>query len=400
MAKIVIPSSGESVVEADIVNWLKKDGESVKENDPILEIETEKASLTVAAPASGVLKIDIKSGTVKVGQEVGSVSGSASSAAEKTPVAPPAEKAVINTAPTPTVPTATPSPYAAGFPSPAAAKAAANTGVDLAAIQGSGKDGRITKSDVQSATAETVATSPTKAAQPGDRSETREKMTRLRQTIARRLVESQHTAALLTTFNEVDMKAVMDIRNKYKDKFVEANGIKLGIMSFFTKAVCAALQKFPVVNAAIQDTDIVYHNYCDIGIAVSTPKGLIVPVIRNAESLSMAETEHKIAEFGKKGKDGTIGPDELMGGTFTITNGGIFGSMLSTPIVNPPQSAILGLHNIVNRPVAINNAVEIRPIMYVALSYDHRLIDGAQAVRFLVAVKEYIEDPTSLLINI
>lgn len=395
MGKIVIPSSGESVVEADIVSWLKKDGEIVKENEPILEIETEKASLTVSAPENGVLNILVQSGTVKVGQEVGNILASAS--VSKPQPSPDVSKESITQ---PSDDASSDKSYSSGLPSPAAAKIAANSQVDLSNVQGTGKGGRITKSDVEASAQPTVPKNETDSFAGTIRSESREKMTRLRQTIARRLVESQQTAALLTTFNEVDMKAVMDIRTKYKEKFSEVNGVKLGIMSFFTKAVCAAIRKYPVINAAIQDTDIVYHNYCDIGIAVSTPKGLIVPVIRNAESMNMAEIEKTISDFGRKGKDGTIGPDELMGGTFTITNGGTFGSMLSTPIVNPPQSAILGLHNIVNRPVAINNAVEIRPIMYVALSYDHRLIDGAQAVRFLVAVKEYIEDPTSLLLNV
>lgn len=411
---IIVPAAGESVTEADIVEWKKASGDYVEMDEALVELETDKASMDLTAEAAGILEIIIEEDTVKVGDILGTIDTSAAKpAGSETPeVAAEASSSSHSGAdskPTPAAPSSQPASatsYATGHPSPAAAKEMAQKGVSAADVQGSGKDGRITKSDVASATPsakETPAAVAPAAEQPrvaGSREVRREKMSRLRKTVAQRLVNAQHTQALLTTFNEVDMTAVMEIRKKYKDAFKEKNGVNLGFMSFFTKAVCEALRVHPIMNASVDEGEIVYHDYADIGIAVASPKGLVVPVIRNAESMSFKDIEQSILNYALKAKDGNIGLDDMEGGTFTITNGGTFGSMLSTPIVNFPQSAILGMHNIVQRPMAINGEVKIRPIMYLAVSYDHRIIDGADAVRFLVEIKNRLEDPARLLIDI
>ena len=407
---IIVPAAGESVTEADIACWLKADGDYVDLDEPVVELETEKASLELNAEKAGILSIKINDGTVQVGDILGSIKES-----EK-PASTPAPASDNTTASAPSTPASTPAPavstasHAAGHPSPAAAKLAADQNKDLTAVTGTGKDGRITKQDVaahtQATPAASTAPAPTKAVAPapsiqsGEREVRPEKMSRLRRTIARRLVEAQQEAAMLTTFNEVDMTEVMNIRKKYKESFKDKYDVNLGFMSFFIKATTIALQEYPDVNAQIEDDHINYFNYCDVGIAVSTPKGLVVPVIRNAEQMNFSELEQSVVFYAKKGRDGKLTPDDMQGGTFTITNGGVFGSMLSTPILNRPQSGILGMHNIVQRPMAVNGEVKIRPIMYLALTYDHRIIDGATSVRFLVKLKELLEDPSRLLIQI
>jgi 2-oxoglutarate dehydrogenase E2 component (dihydrolipoamide succinyltransferase) len=410
MVDVKVPSVGESISEVTIQSWLKKDGEMVKLDEAICSIESDKATLEISAPKAGKLKILIQEGeTVAIGTKVAEVDETASAG---TAASAPAEQKDMKKE--------APSTVAAqvdnlaskdkNYPSPAAAKILAEKGVDPNAVQGSGKDGRITKSDAMGAQASssssTSADSELKVlahqtiASSFSREIKREKMSGLRKTIATRLVNAKNTTAMLTTFNEVDMSAVMEVRKKYKDAFKEKHGVGLGFMSFFTKAVCAALKQYPAVNAMIDGNEVVYHNYADVGVAVSTPRGLVVPVIRNAESMGMAQIESKIIELATRARDGKITIEEMQNGTFTITNGGIFGSMLSTPILNAPQSAILGMHNIVERPVAINGQVVIRPIMYLALSYDHRIIDGRESVSFLKAVKEMIEDPSRLLLDI
>ena len=403
---IVIPAAGESVTEADIVSWYKQSGEYVEMDEPLLELETDKASMDLTAEIAGILEISIEDGTVKVGDIVGSITESNQKPAkqapqENTPVAETTEPAQ------PAAQPASSSHYASGHPSPAAEKLIQEKQINPADIQGSGKDGRITKQDVEAhkpAQVQAPAKKETPVKEvpvdPSKRGTRRENLSRLRKTLMKRLVEAQQTTASLTTFNEIDMSAVMDIRKKYKDSFKEKHNIGLGFMSFFTKAVTIALKNWPLINAMIEGEEVVYHDYCDIGVAVSTPKGLVVPVIKNAESLSFAGIESAIRNFALKGRDGKLTIDDMTGGTFTITNGGTFGSMLSTPILNRPQSAILGMHNIVQRPTAVNGEVKIRPIMYVALTYDHRLIDGAEAVQFLVNIKNLLEDPTRLLIDI
>lgn len=389
--KIIVPAAGESVTEADISTWYKSDGDFVEMDEALVELETDKASLDLNAEVAGTLKILVEEGTVKVGDVIGEII-SGGTPPKKSSEAPETLASVLPV-----------ENYAKGHPSPSAAKAMAEAGVKSSDIVGTGRDGRITKSDVPSVPV------PSKPAavpdvfvlnKPSSRDVERKRMSRIRRTIAQRLVNAQKTAALLTTFNEVDMSGVMAIRAKYKEKFKEKNQVGLGFMSFFTKAVCDSLLKFPILNATIEGEEIVYHNYCDIGIAVSTPKGLVVPVIRDAEHLNFMEIESQILKYALKGRDGKLGPDDMSGGTFTITNGGTFGSMLSTPIVNHPQSAILGMHNIIKRPVAVGDKVEIRPIMYLAVTYDHRIIDGSDAVQFLVSIKELIEDPTRLLIGL
>ena len=407
MVDVKVPAVGESISEVTIASWLKKDGDIVKLDEAICSIESDKATLEISAPKAGKLKILVKEGeTVAIGTKVAEVDETQTAGASAP--APQAE-----------APKAAPAPAAAAssasgdknYPSPAAAKILAEKGVDAGAVQGSGRDGRITKADAMGASAaapkaQASGESDLKAlaretmASSFSREVRREKMSGLRKTIASRLVAAKNTTAMLTTFNEVDMSAVMELRKKYKDSFKEKHGVGLGFMSFFTKACTAALKQYPAVNGMIDGTDIVYHNYADVGVAVSTPRGLVVPVIRNAESMGMAAIESKIIELATRARDGKITIEEMQGGTFTITNGGIFGSMLSTPILNAPQSAILGLHNIVERPVAVNGQVVIRPIMYVALSYDHRIIDGRESVSFLKAVKEMIEDPSRLLLDI
>jgi 2-oxoglutarate dehydrogenase E2 component (dihydrolipoamide succinyltransferase) len=496
---IVVPASGESVTEGDIARWFKESGDFVKMDEPLLELETDKASLEIAAETDGILTITAEEGTtVQVGAAIGHITpGEAADAAPEppaeTPTAGPEETEAAEETSTPkvddefTFDKAQVSTVAnLEMPSPAARKLMAEHRLSAAEITGTGKGGRITKADVlrrldaletqerdlvaadatrnpyeadapvvspdetiilypgqrerasdlegwlpseasrQEAppavpklppaaksgppppAAEKAAAPAADAAEPpaptpptpGSRATRRERMSRLRKTIASRLVEAQQTAALLTTFNEVDMSAIMAIRSQHKASFSDQHEIGLGFMSFFTTACCQALQAFPVVNAQVGDDEIIYHDYCDIGIAVSTPRGLVVPVIRNAESLGFADIERTIRELALRGRDSKLTPEDLSGGTFTITNGGVFGSMLSTPIVNRPQSAILGMHNIVQRPMAVDGEVVIRPVMYIALTYDHRIIDGAEAVQFLVKVKDACEDPTRMLLKI
>jgi 2-oxoglutarate dehydrogenase E2 component (dihydrolipoamide succinyltransferase) len=404
MVDVKVPAVGESISEVTLASWLKKDGAMVKLDEPICSIESDKATLDIPAPKAGKLKILIQEGeTVAIGAKIAEVDETATAGAEAAPAA------EVKKESAPAAAKAT-SGGDKNYPSPAAAKILAEKGVDSSSVQGSGKDGRITKADAQSAQAQPSAPvveqsdlrslAQATIAASSSRETRREKMSGLRKTIATRLVSAKNTTAMLTTFNEVDMSAVMEIRKKYKDSFKDKHGVGLGFMSFFTKAVCAALKQYPAVNAMIDGTEIVYHNYADVGVAVSTPRGLVVPIIRNAESMGMAQIESKIIELATRARDGKITIDEMQGGTFTITNGGIFGSMLSTPILNAPQSAILGMHNIVERPVAVNGQVVIRPIMYLALSYDHRIIDGRESVSFLKAVKEMLEDPSRLLLDV
>ncbi len=404
MVDVKVPSVGESISEVTIASWLKKDGDVVKLDEAICSIESDKATLEISAPKAGKLKILIKEGeTVSIGTKVAEIDETVSAGAS----APAETRAAAKEAPAAS--TARETAESKNFPSPAAAKILAEKGVDAGTVSGTGRDGRITKGDALAAEPkrEAVAVeSPLKAlaretiSSSFSRETRREKMTGLRKTIAARLVAAKNTTAMLTTFNEVDMSAVMELRKKYKDSFKDKHGVGLGFMSFFTKAACAALKNYPAVNGMIDGQELVYHNYADVGVAVSTPRGLVVPVIRNAESMGMAAIESKIIELATRARDGKITLEEMQGGTFTITNGGIFGSMLSTPILNAPQSAILGLHNIVERPVAVNGQVVIRPIMYLALSYDHRIIDGRESVSFLKAVKEMIEDPARLLLDV
>lgn len=403
--EVKIPALGESISEVVIAKWLKKDGDFVKMDEVLCELETDKATMELNAEQAGVLKIIAAEGaTLAIGDVVCSLDTSASAPAAATTSAP-AEVA----APAP-VAAAAPSKgdsYAAGHPSPAASKILAEKGIEPTAVSGSGKDGRITKEDALNAQtapkpAAPLATSPAPApaSTSGSRTQRRERMTQLRKTVARRLVAVKSETAMLTTFNEVNMGPLMELRGKYKDKFKEKYGVNLGFMSFFTRAVCLALKEFPGVNAMIDGDEIVYNDFCDISIAVSAPRGLVVPVVRNAETLGLHEIEAEIGRLAKKARENALTIEEMTGGTFTITNGGVFGSMLSTPIINAPQSAILGMHNIVERPIALNGEVVIRPVMYVALSYDHRIIDGKESVSFLVRVKEYLEDPARMLIGI
>ncbi|WP_207937292.1 MULTISPECIES: 2-oxoglutarate dehydrogenase complex dihydrolipoyllysine-residue succinyltransferase [Pseudomonas] len=403
--EIKAPTFPESVADGTVATWHKQPGDAVKRDELIVDIETDKVVLEVLATADGVLGAIVKGegDTVLSDEVLGSiVEGGAAAAA---PAAAPAAAAPAATA---AADAGEDDPIAA----PAARKLAEENGIDLAAVAGTGKGGRITKEDVVAAVANKKS-APAPAAKPaaaaaapvvvaaGDRTEKRVPMTRLRAKIAERLVEAQSSMAMLTTFNEVDMTEVMALRSKYKDLFEKThNGVRLGFMSFFVKAATEALKRFPAVNASIDGNDIVYHGYADVGVAVSSDRGLVVPVLRNAESMSLAEIENGIATFGKKARDGKLAIEEMTGGTFTITNGGTFGSMMSTPIVNPPQAAILGMHNIIQRPMAINGQVVIRPMMYLALSYDHRLIDGKEAVTFLVTIKNLLEDPSRLLLDI
>ncbi|HJV43163.1 2-oxoglutarate dehydrogenase complex dihydrolipoyllysine-residue succinyltransferase [Caulobacter sp.] len=405
MADIMTPALGESVTEATVARWTKKAGEAVKKDEILVELETDKVSLEVASPADGVLSaIGAEEGaTVVPGTILGVVTEGATASAAPAAAAPKAAEA-----PKP-APAPTPAPVAAVAPaaapvSPAPARIAAESGLDLSKVAGTGKDGRVTKGDALAAL-EARASAPAPAAAPAapralHEREERVKMTRLRQTIARRLKEAQNTAAMLTTFNEVDMTAVMALRAQYKDVFEKRHGVKLGFMSFFTKAVVAALKAVPDVNAEIDGADIVYKNHYDIGVAVGTDKGLVVPVVRDADVLNLAEIEKAIGALGKKARDGQLSIEDMQGGTFTITNGGIYGSLMSTPILNAPQSGILGMHAIKERPMVVGGKIEIRPMMYLALSYDHRVVDGAGAVTFLVKVKEALEDPQRLLLDL
>jgi 2-oxoglutarate dehydrogenase E2 component (dihydrolipoamide succinyltransferase) len=396
--EIKVPSPGESISEVIIANWLVKNGDYVENGQVLAEIDSDKATLELTAEGSGTVQIVAQAGdTVAVGAVACSIDTSAAKPAGA-PAAP-AKKEEPKAAAAPAPKTETKAPatsYAAGTPSPAAAKLMAEQGITSAQVAGSGPGGRITKGDVIAAMAAGFDTASV-ARHSGARTERREKMTNLRKKISERLVSVKNNTAMLTTFNEVNMKPIMDLRAKYKDVFKEKHGVGLGFMSFFTKACAEALFAYPAVNARIENGEIVYHDYTDIGIAVSSPKGLMVPIVRNAEMMGLADIERGIGDLAKKVRDGKITVDEMQGGTFTITNGGVFGSMLSTPIINPPQSAILGMHNIVERPVAENGQIVIRPIMYVALSYDHRIIDGRESVSFLVKVKDMLENPERML---
>ena len=400
MPDILTPTLGESVSEATVARWTKKPGDAVKKDEVLVELETDKVSLEVSAPSDGVL-VDIaaaEGATVTPGQVLGVV-GAAGAATGK-PAAPAAKAEAPKPAPAP-APAAAPQAQPLA---PSVARIAAETGLDTAKVAGSGKDGRITKGDALAALEErAVAPAPAPVAaapRPAHEREERVKMTRLRQTVARRLKGAQNNAAMLTTFNEVDMSAVMALRNAYKDNFEKRHGVKLGFMGFFVKAVIAALKDVPAINAEIDGQDIVYKNHYDIGVAVGTDKGLVVPVVRDADSMSLADVEKAIAAYGKKARDGALAIDDLQGGTFTISNGGVYGSLMSTPILNAPQSGILGMHKIQDRPMAVNGQVVIRPMMYLAVSYDHRIVDGKEAVTFLVRVKEAIEDPQRLLLEV
>jgi 2-oxoglutarate dehydrogenase E2 component (dihydrolipoamide succinyltransferase) len=396
--EIKVPAVGESITEVTVSVWNKKTGDSVSLDEVLCELESDKATFELPAEAAGVLEIVAESGTVvPIGGILakitvgGAVAASAPAAAPAAPSAPAAPASSGDAS------------YAAGHPSPAAAKILDEKGISAASVAGSGVGGRITKEDAVAASKPAVAASAPAAAaasavaQGGTR---REKMSSLRKTVARRLVAVKNETAMLTTFNEVDMKPVMDLRGKYKDKFKEKHGVGLGFMSFFTKAVCVALKEFPSVNAKIDGDEIVFHDYCDISIAVSAPKGLVVPVIRSAENLSLAGIESEVVRLAGKARENKLSLEEMSGGTFTITNGGVFGSMLSTPIINAPQVAILGMHNIVERPVVVDGQIVVRPIMYLALSYDHRIIDGRESVSFLVRLKQLLEDPARLLLDI
>jgi 2-oxoglutarate dehydrogenase E2 component (dihydrolipoamide succinyltransferase) len=403
MIEMKVPSPGESITEVTISRWLKKDGEYVEKDEELCEIESDKATLTINAEEAGQLKTLVGEGeTVKVGSVVctidTSVKGESKPAAKKEEKKEAKKEEKVAAAASVKEEKAAPqsSSYANGIPSVAAKKLMDENGISGTRIQGTGKDGRITKADVIHAMSKGFDASAA-IGWGGSRDSSRQKMTTLRKKISQRLVAVKNETAMLTTFNEVDMSEIMAIRAKYKDKFKEKFGVNLGFMSFFTKAVTEALKLYPAVNAQIDGDEIIYHEYADIGIAVSAPKGLMVPVIRNAESMSLAQIEDKIKELALKARDSKITIEEMTGGTFTITNGGVFGSLMSTPIINPPQSAILGMHNVVERPVAVNGQVVIRPMMYVALSYDHRIIDGRESVGFLVKVKEMCENPTKML---
>jgi 2-oxoglutarate dehydrogenase E2 component (dihydrolipoamide succinyltransferase) len=423
---VKVPTLGESITEGTLAQWLKKPGDAVAADEPIASLETDKVTVEVPSPTAGTLTETLvnEGDTVEVGAVIARI-GEGGAAA----VAPPAAKAAAATTnpagagETPQLKSDDHAPVAEDDHittlSPAVRRAVLEHHVDPTTIQGTGKDGRLTKEDVIAAAKakETAAPAPQakvpSAPQPasapsatpassfsGERNEERVKMSRLRQTVAKRLKEAQNTAAMLTTFNDVDMSAVIEARSKYKDLFEKKHGIRLGFMSFFVKAVALAARDIPAVNASIEGDEIVYHDYLDVSVAVSAPKGLVVPVLRNAQALSFSEIEKRIADFGRRAKEGTLGIEDMQGGTFTISNGGVFGSLLSTPIINPPQSAVLGMHRIEERPVVVNGQIVARPMMYLALSYDHRLVDGREAVTFLVRVKEAIEDPTRILVDL
>ena len=405
--EIRVPTLGESVSEATIGKWFKKPGDVVKADEPLVELETDKVTLEVNAPASGVLaEITAKDGeTVTPGALLGQIAEGAAGAAAAPKAAAPAPAK-----------TAAPAPAAAPAsggtsmpPAPAAAKVAADAGVDVNAVAGSGKRGQVLKGDVLAAIANppaaaapvAIPAAARPASAPADASrEERVRMTKLRQTIARRLKDAQNVAAMLTTFNEVDMGAMMALRAQYKDAFEKKHGVKLGFMGFFVKACCQALKEVPAVNAEIDGTDIIYKNFCHIGVAVGTDKGLVVPVVRDADQMSIAQVEKAIGDFGKRARDGKLGIEDMQGGTFTISNGGVYGSLMSTPILNAPQSGILGMHKIQDRPMVVGGKIEIRPMMYLAMSYDHRIVDGKEAVTFLVRVKENLEDPARLVLDL
>lgn len=417
MAEITVPSLGESVTEATVAKWLKQQGETVAIDEPLVELETDKVTLEVNAPSAGVLSQIIVSAGENVG--VGALLGKIEAAGAST-----ATSAKASPAPQPTAAAAAPSKNASiQLPtqassqedqlSPTVRKMINDYNLDAHSIRGTGKDGRISKEDVLTYLSQQNGQAPSQARAPApapvrapsaprqeDPREERVRMSRLRQRIAERLKEAQNTAAMLTTFNEVDMSHVMKLRNEYKDAFEKKHGVKLGFMSFFVKACLNALKEIPAVNAEIDGTDLIYKNYYDIGVAVGSPQGLVVPVVRDADKMNFAGVEKTIADLGKKARDGKLSMDDLSGGTFTISNGGIYGSLMSTPILNPPQSGILGMHKIQERPIVIDGKIEVRPMMYLALSYDHRIIDGKEAVTFLIRVKECIEDPQRLLLDI
>ncbi|MEH3103674.1 MAG: 2-oxoglutarate dehydrogenase complex dihydrolipoyllysine-residue succinyltransferase [Sphingomonas phyllosphaerae] len=400
--EVLVPTLGESITEATVGEWLKQPGDAVAADEPIASLETDKVSVEVPSPVAGVMgQHAVKVGdTVEVGALIATIeSGDGAPAKSAAP------QPAVTESPTPAASSA-PSGDAAAALSPSVRRAVLEHGVDPSTVKGTGKDGRLTKEDVAAAASTKPTSAPEAQAAPaaaptsGGRKEERVKMTRLRQTIAKRLKEAQNTAAMLTTFNDVDMTAVIEARAKYKDLFEKKHGVRLGFMGFFVKAATMALKDIPSVNASVEGDEIVYHDYADISVAVSAPNGLVVPVIRDAQDLSVAGIERTIGDFGKRAKDGTLKMDEMKGGTFTISNGGVFGSLMSTPIINPPQSAVLGLHRIEERPVVRDGQVVVRPMMYLALSYDHRLIDGREAVTFLVALKNAIEDPTRILIDL
>lgn len=397
MAKdLVVPTLGESVTEATVSKWLKQVGDSVKADEPVVELETDKVSVSVPSPETGILsEIRIQAGTtVNVGAVLGSVGAGTASTSKKEPTKASESIKVSEPVKSKTVEVLTSKKE---ILSPAVKRIVEEKRIDINTISGSGRDGRILKGDLLESMG--LPSSPSKArVTKGD--EERVKMTRLRSTIAKRLKEAQNNAAMLTTFNEVDMSRIIEMRAEYKDGFQKRYGVKLGFMSFFVRSCVEALKAFPIINAEIQQDEIVYKNYYNIGVAVGTEKGLVVPVVRDADELSFADIEKQIIALGEKAKTGQLSIEELQGGTFTITNGGIYGSMLSTPILNPPQSGVLGMHNIVQRAVVVDGKVEVRPIMYLALSYDHRIIDGKDAVSFLVRVKEYLEDPRRLFLNL
>ncbi|GAB3852295.1 hypothetical protein GCM10028822_19830 [Hymenobacter terrigena] len=410
-----IPAVGESITEVTVAKWLKEDGAQVSRDEVIAELESDKATFELPAEAAGTLRHAVKEGeTISIGAVIARIEGG-SGAAAPAPAATPAATAAAPVAALASAPAAGgAATYATGVPSPAAGKILGEKGIAAVDVAGTGRDGRITKEDAQNAQAKSAAAAPAAApaasapavvapaapATGGSREVRRERMSNLRKTVARRLVTVKNETAMLTTFNEVNMQPIMDLRNKFKDKFKEKNGVGLGFMSFFTKAVCVALKEWPAVNAQIDNGEIVYSDFADISIAVSAPKGLVVPVIRNAEQLSFDGIEKEVVRLAGLARDNKLTIEQMSGGTFTITNGGVFGSMLSTPIINAPQSAILGMHNIIQRPVAENGQVVIRPMMYLALSYDHRIIDGRESVSFLVRVKELLEDPTRLLLGV
>ena len=415
IVEVKVPQLSESVAEATLLQWKKKPGEAVAQDEILIEIETDKVVLEVPAPAAGVMAelVVADGGTVVSDQLIARIDTAATASAAPAAAAPAAKPA----APAPAPVAAPISAAMAGVAMPAAAKLMADNSLAAGSVPGTGKDGRVTKGDVLGALAAPkpapAVAAPVAAARPalqqvaapvgmnlGDRPEQRVPMSRLRARIAERLVQSQSTNAILTTFNEVNMAPVMEMRKKFQEKFEKEHGVKLGFMSFFVKAAVAALKKYPIINASVDGNDIVYHGYFDIGIAVGSPRGLVVPVLRNVDQMSFADIEKKIAEFGQKAKDGKLGIDELTGGTFSISNGGTFGSMLSTPIINPPQSAILGVHATKDRAVVENGQVVVRPINYLAMSYDHRIIDGREAVLGLVTMKEALEDPARLLFDI
>jgi 2-oxoglutarate dehydrogenase E2 component (dihydrolipoamide succinyltransferase) len=417
--EVKVPQLPESVAEATLVTWHKKPGDGVARDENLIDIETDKVVLELPAPADGVIAEIVKpdGATVTSGDIIAVIDTEAKGAAAAASAAPKATEPKVPAPAAPPAPTSAAAPAASATVTalPAARKILADQGVDPARVEGTGRGGRITKGDALAAVEAKAAPAPSAAtpaakappapavalpAALGSRPEQRVPMSRLRQRVAERLVQSQHTAAILTTFNEVNMQPVIDLRNRYKERFEKEHGVKLGFMSFFVKAAVHALKKYPLVNASIDGTDIVYHGYYDIGIAVGSPRGLVVPILRDADQMSIADIEKQVAEYGKRAQDGKLTVEELTGGTYTISNGGVFGSMLSTPIINPPQSAILGVHATKDRAVVENGQIVVRPMNYLAMSYDHRIIDGREAVLGLVAMKEALEDPSRLLFDI